>query len=786
MTETQTIQESQITKILNTKSFSNKISTRDFCDNHKIPYVLCHIRIINDDKKTEGLEKGWTEWSYEKCMEHNKSLKRKMNAMNINIRKSNFMVIDIDDANTLKYCLDTFTNEWVSYSIRKKLPHLWRVKDENDISGDFTNSENKHYDLRFANIFERIDNYIYYNNENMLEWLSADHPKPKFKTDVINTSNKEIINTPSTIINDELIELLDIINIEYWTNYNDWFKLLMSIKSSYPDNYNEIAHKYSKKANNYDFDSVNKKLEEQVNNISAGTINYYAKLSNKDKYFDIKIKYKISFDCDDYSIAQTYLKLIADDIIISNNITYVYTGRLWKQDNTDKYLQISIINTLLDYYKKCINNTNNKIQSQIDPTATSLLEVFKKELTMIYTIISYIKSNNKQQHILKQVKLFINESNIQFDKIKPYYFVFNNIAFDLQTGKEVIITKEDYITQSTGYDYVKPTQQKIDEIDTILKQILPNDDYRNCELSILKSCLTGIRVEKFILANGSGRNGKGIISQLMALLLGSQYFYQGNALTLTERLKTGSNVEIANMDSARMIVFSEPEENAGLCLGVIKALTGEDSINARGLYSSKTKTQLNATFILEVNGKPNINGKINDSAIERWININFPNCFTDNDDLVDNITKFKQNKLYKNLEWREGIKCALFDLLLNFEGNDIVIPKSIRDDTMDYLCDSDPLLKWFNEHYEFVSENGNNHIVKVCDMFNILKESNFYYNLSKKAKRDEYTKKGLIDKIKENVKLKQYFFEKEKRINDISYKNYLTHCKKKTINQEEE
>ena len=78
----------------------------------------------------------------------------------------------------------------------------------------------------------------------------------------------------------------------------------------------------------------------------------------------------------------------------------------------------------------------------------------------------------------------------------------------------------------------------------------------------------------------------------MKYMLEEDYFYQGNCSTLTQQIKSGANPEIANMDNKRALMFSEPEENACLIYGVIKALSDEDTTNARGLYSSKTKTKL--------------------------------------------------------------------------------------------------------------------------------------------------------------------------------------------------
>lgn len=290
----------------------------------------------------------------------------------------------------------------------------------------------------------------------------------------------------------------------------------------------------------------------------------------------------------------------------------------------------------------------------------------EKNIKEILKIVDALQTDKKQRTILSQVLLLLPESNVVFDVKRPYYFVFKNVAFDMLARTKVEIVKTDYITQSTKYDFVEPTLESINEMKKILEEILPNKDCRECDISVLRSGCLGVRMEKFILANGGGRNGKGLLSALMAVMLGGDYYYFGNASTLTDKIKAGANPEIANMNKKRLIIFTEPESNAALNLGAIKALTGENTINARGLYSGDTKTTLQCTIVLEVNGKPNINGKIDDSAIERWINIDFPNCFTDDPSLVDNITKFPQNKKYKTLAWQEGIRCALFKVLMDF------------------------------------------------------------------------------------------------------------------------
>lgn len=606
-----------------------------------------------------------------------------------------------------------------------------------------------------------------------------------------NQTNTGLLTPPpeqNKIINNnydnELTDILDNIDIKYWSSFDSWKQLILSI-STIDDKKEatELALKYSKKTtnDNYDEEAVLKLLEVTTDKITKATIYYYSKLSNKDNFYKIKAKYQINFDITDYSIAETYIKLIGDNIKICNKIPYIYEGRLWSADTDKKKIQRNIVKTLLEFYEKC-NSRYMGLLKNIN-TDDDRYDKYTKTLNKINDILFSIKSDSKQNSILKQVLLFIeDEKEDFFDKVKPQFFVFNNTAFDMFTGEEVKIDKYDYITQSAGYNYEKPTEEKVNKMKKLIEEILTDEDTRNCYLSVLKSCCVGIRQEKFILANGAGRNGKGIISQLMRIMLGNEYYYQGNCCTLTQQIKSGANPEIANMDKKRMVMFSEPEENASLYLGVIKALTGEDTTNARGLYSSKTETTLVPTIILEVNGKPNINGKINDSAIERWININFRNLYTDNDEIVDNVRIFKQNTLYKQQSWRLEMRCALFEMLKDFQHNTIIMPKSVRSNTLDYLLENDSILKWFNQHYKIVNENKDENIFKISDIYNFFKESDFYINLSKKQKREDFSKKGFIDKIKENVKLKAYYHDR-KKINDIDYRSILTHIEQ---NEEEQ
>ena len=827
-----------ITKTLKIKMNTRKVT--DLCDDFKIPYIYCRIiKHYKTGKKTvEGIPPGIMAWTYDQAMEFNKNVLPTF-ATHVNCLLKNgedndkLVVIDFDDKDDASTHLNTFGDDWKSKSSSRGLPHLWRLKKENDFSKDLTGikigDKITKIDLRYTNIFEKIDSKIeYFGNVTDIPEFDFEKFHPRAATvkpipRVVNTLSAEFVTLHTEYYSKRVLSHLQNINAEFAENDTDWFLIGNAIKGVWhgvtPSGgqggetplWFQIFEEWSRKSTEHICDDTEPWLKRFEGESRSGlsTILRYSESSNLDEYnniekiyFDAKkndpidernvlltegkrllLKSMLEYDNKliqisdflngtDTGMAQTYLKM-KPEIIKVDKVFYIYEGRLWAKDEDLRKIQLDMREKLLNYYQKALDRFIKLLKEMPEDSLK-----IQQKIISLQALVLDIQKHSKQINVMNQLILEIPESNINLDRIKPYYFVFDNVAFDLETGKEVIIKKDDYITQSCHSNYIKSSPAKLEEIKRILSEILPDADYRNSYLSILKSCLTGIRVKNFILANGAGNNGKGLITQLMESLLGKDYFYRGNVLTLTERLKAGSSVEIANMNLARMICFSEPEEGSELQLGVIKALSGDDSICARTIYSKNTKTQLTGTIITEVNGKPAIHGAINDGAVERWININFPNCFTANQELVDNITKFKVNTTYVSIGWRESTRCALFDMLLEVKGNNIFIPEIIVNDTKQYLLNTDPFTKWFEETYEYVPVDGLKSVITAQAMYQTLKESDFYENLSKKAKRGEFSKAGMIQQLKDNIKLRPYYFE-SKSIQQIDYKNILTFYKLK-------
>ena len=99
-------------------------------------------------------------------------------------------------------------------------------------------------------------------------------------------------------------------------------------------------------------------------------------------------------------------------------------------------------------------------------------------------------------------------------------------------------------------------------------------------MELLSTGLQGETLEKFIVANGSGGNFKGVINELALSTFGN-YGYVLPSNVLLNPLKTGSNPEVANLKYKRLVIAREPYSQFKINCSTIKELTGGNDLNAR-------------------------------------------------------------------------------------------------------------------------------------------------------------------------------------------------------------
>lgn len=124
-------------------------------------------------------------------------------------------------------------------------------------------------------------------------------------------------------------------------------------------------------------------------------------------------------------------------------------------------------------------------------------------------------------------------------------------------------------------------------------------------------CLTGDTSEQCLfIAHGTGGNGKGVFLNTIKAIMGN-YAQGAQVETFIDRKKGGIPNDLAALAGARFVLCSEPEEGAPLAEGLIKTVTGQDTVTARFLNREFFDFIPQFKLWMMTNHKPRVVGRDN-------------------------------------------------------------------------------------------------------------------------------------------------------------------------------
>lgn len=203
--------------------------------------------------------------------------------------------------------------------------------------------------------------------------------------------------------------------------------------------------------------------------------------------------------------------------------------------------------------------------------------------------------------------------------------------------------------------------------------------------------LTGSTAEDCLFLNhGDGRNGKGVFLNVLKFILGD-YCAQANFDSFAAGKGTGIQIrtDIARLAGARMVTASENEQDKRLAEGLLKTLTGSDTITARRLYEEEREFLPQFKLWFAVNHKPRIIGV--DEGIWSRIHLIPWNVF------------IPEAKRIKNLretiieEEASGVLNWMLAGLKDYQEHGLVRSAEITAATEDFRKESDQIQRFLNE-----------------------------------------------------------------------------------------
>ena len=418
-----------------------------------------------------------------------------------------------------------------------------------------------------------------------------------------------------------------------------------------------------------------------------------------------------------YKIAKVIFNIYKDSFRIDdikNPDWYEFDGIRWSKTHI---MNILISEELQKYYNGIkISDTgalkNNDLEEFLETSE-------KVESNMRNSMIENIINKLENVPFKKSV---MTEMHYLFKSLEPNFLSkldantnllgFKNGIYDLENFTFRNGNQKDYLTLSTGYDYIEydPESVEVKDIFSFLTQIIPNDKVREYLLKILGRSLVGINDEKFYIFSGeSGANGKSTLINFLEYTLGD---YNTSAdvslLTNNKALSSSASPDVIRLKGKRQVVFSEPEPTDILKTSIIKVFSGGDSIISRELYKAPVSFKLQASMIMMCNDLPAINS-CDGGTFRRLRVINFTSKFCENP-IKDNEFRIDSTIKTKIKNWRPYFMSILLHYYKIYEeeireNGAIQEPEEVKIATSKYKADNDR----FNEYIiENIKEDPNN------------------------------------------------------------------------------
>jgi P4 family phage/plasmid primase-like protien len=233
------------------------------------------------------------------------------------------------------------------------------------------------------------------------------------------------------------------------------------------------------------------------------------------------------------------------------------------------------------------------------------------------------ETRSRIENIVAMAKTFpsINVVPSQLDG-HPDLLNLANGTFDLKEGALCLHRREDLITRLIDVPYSDATD--CPAWGAFLHRVLGDDKgLLRFVYKALGYSLTGFSHEQvfFFLHGSQGNNGKSTFIETVLRIMGD-YGRQTPTDTLMARKENGINNDIARLKEARFVAAPETEEGHRLNEGLVKRLTGGDTITARYLHQEFFEFKPQFKIWMSGNHKPNIRG-VDDAIWRRVVPIPF-------------------------------------------------------------------------------------------------------------------------------------------------------------------
>lgn len=567
---------------------------------------------------------------------------------------------------------------------------------------------------------------------------------------------------------------LECIKDETWENYHDWIELGFCLYTVSQGNEKglQLWKDFSSRSEKYDEEVCERAWEKMyVGNATIGTIKWYARRDNEKKYLKVLSEthggiYNCIKSQDSYDIGKFIFNRYSERfkcVDMKSNLWYEFrqSDHRWSKSDSAVGLETLLpteIAAIFEHEIKELNESANfdgddkvkaltkKIKQKQEhlekcspsdedyDTTKAALDRLKKEKESLRSnneerdaqkkvlvgVIKQLKNYNKRLQIMRELRVLFYDSEF-FQKLDTNVnlFCFKNGIYDLDKMHFRDGRPSDYISLCCGHNYepqITEDDPRVIKLRQHFKMTFPNENNRLFFMRWTARCLKGGNFDKlFVVWIGMGDNAKSITSELLELGFGvgpTGYMFKFPTGTLIGGHAKGSGTmsDLARMHGKRIGGFQEPPQGAHINVGLLKELTGGDTMYTRDVFEKGRETRPDMKLFLQCNHAPKA-PSYDKAYYNRLRLINFEATFT-YDAPKDEDEQFRQKRFPRDdsfksyLPWlAPALLWILIEEYKSCKNKSLVAPQEVMAATLNYRRNNDAIMQFVDMNLVEDKEN---------------------------------------------------------------------------------
>lgn len=359
-------------------------------------------------------------------------------------------------------------------------------------------------------------------------------------------------------------------------------------------------------------------LRDQLSDISVTTCETSSEM---DSLIDITLQ---TNNATDYDIAKAFCSFVDVYYSFHAKCWYIFDKK-WSSDLSGSI----VLNILSEGFHQLFANRLLELFDDIEESNenSEQHEKLRKKIQKLSKTCEKLKKTTDKLHIVTEIKAIAHDETIRTKMNKQQYLLpLKDCVLDLKTLELIEMTKDHIFDYECGADYIDLNQEQEEYVRNYFMQLFCNNEQTmQCFLDIIKTNFAGLVTRYIYFWVGTGRNGKSLLLKIIQKILNKGMDIISKDVVLTKKSNSHLSTEFEKLDKIRIGFITELNDTDVLNIDNIKAITGGDLIDVRGICKTNESIRPTINIHSATNELPTFKGQ--EAIGDRLVIIPFNNKF---------------------------------------------------------------------------------------------------------------------------------------------------------------